>query len=72
MKLIPAEAKKIKITFSCDLCGVDVSTETDVAPYEIYIEAVCSVCHKNFSVKVSMAGVEVNDIADNDINIEVL
>ena len=72
MKFIPAEAKQIKITFSCDLCGIDVSTETDVAPNEIYIEAVCPVCHKNFSIKVSPVGVEVNDIVDNDINIELL
>lgn len=72
MKSFPKEAKKIKITFICDLCKVDVTTETDVSANEILLEVVCPVCYKNFSVKVLPTGVEVEDVDDGDINIEVL
>ena len=72
MKSIPTDAKKIRITFVCDLCGVDTSCETDVPTNEISIEAECPVCYKVFSVKITPIGVEVEDIEDDDITIEVI
>ncbi|MCL2038908.1 MAG: hypothetical protein FWG85_00590 [Bacteroidetes bacterium] len=72
MKSFPIEAKKIKITFNCDLCGVDVTTEADVPSNETLLEVVCPVCYKNFSVKILPTGIEVEDLDDSDIDIEVL
>jgi len=72
MQLIPTDAKKIKITFVCDLCSVDTTAETDVPSEEISINATCFVCHKNFSIKVTPTAIEVMDIADDDVTIEVI
>ena len=72
MKLIPTDAKKIKVIFVCDLCGVDITSEIDVPTEEISIEASCFVCYKNFTIKVTPTGVEVSDIVDDDITIEII
>jgi len=72
MKLIPKDAKRIKITFVCDLCGVDTICEADVPTEEVFIEAVCPVCYKEFSVKITPEGIEVPDVSDEDVSIEVI
>ena len=70
MKSIPTDAKRIKITFICDLCGVEVEYETDIPATEITAEAVCNICYKRFPFKITPTGVEITDIADDDITIE--
>ena len=72
MKSFPTDAKKIKITFVCDLCGVDVEYETEVPTEQVTVGAVCSICHKGFPVKITSTGIEVSDIADDDVAIEVV
>jgi len=72
MKSIPENAKKIKITFVCDVCGVDTTCETEVLTTDILVNATCPVCYKVFPVKVTPKAVEVPDVDDGDITIEII
>ena len=72
MKTIPVEAKTIKITFVCYLCGVEISHETNVPLEKSSTPFSCFVCHKNFTINLLPTSVEVVDVADDDITIEVV
>ena len=71
MKPIPAGAKRINITFPCDICGVATNCQADVPTSEITLEAICSICSKEFSVKITPTFIEVSDIADDVVTIEL-
>lgn len=72
MKTFSPTAKKIKVVFVCDLCGVDVTVDSVDVPQEgsTTIEVVCPVCSKEFSVVISNGSIEIDDIAPEDITIE--
>ncbi|MDR0927889.1 MAG: hypothetical protein LBO69_09045 [Ignavibacteria bacterium] len=72
MANIPANAKKIKINFICDVCSVDVPIEIDVpASGTTKTSAVCPVCFKSFEIIVGDGKVIVSDF-DDDITVEAI
>jgi transcription elongation factor Elf1 len=77
MKTFPNDAKKIKITFVCDVCGVDTVAEATLsATCELVVNSICETCSKEFAVKIfrnnEKSWVEIEDVSDSDIKIEVL
>ena len=70
MKPIASGTKKINITFPCDICGVATTCQAEVPTNEITLEAICSVCSKEFSVRITPTFVEVSDIEDDVVAIE--
>jgi transcription elongation factor Elf1 len=72
MQSIPTNAKKIKITFVCDVCGVDTICETNVPSNDIFVNVLCPVCYKEFTIKVTPTGIEIPDIEDSNITIDVI
>ncbi|MPN48319.1 hypothetical protein SDC9_195926 [bioreactor metagenome] len=78
MKTFPNDAKKIKITFICDACGEDTPMEPiEIAETcDLIVPAVCPICFKEFDVKIKRTAekswIEIEDVAENEITVEVM
>jgi transcription elongation factor Elf1 len=78
MVTFPSTAKKIKITFTCDVCDEKTEIKSIDVPEngEIQTTATCPVCYKDFDVKITHnangGSIEVQDVDVSSISIEVL